>query len=227
MGYYNWGHLRMDEQRPDDAIDYFERSAELLESMLEEAPHMIEDRYRLALCRRLQGDAATAVYTAHGSRPALLQSLESLQQALSSLSLLILMNPDVLDFLEESANIELNLSTLWRAHGQLDQAVQSAAAARTKFAELAERAQERIEYRVGQAVATKELGLLRGEQSPDPENLTEMIELLEESRRQFERIQEKFPKQPGVAVQLQSIEEWLDKLGESPKSEPETRPVDF
>ncbi|HSG70844.1 MAG TPA: tetratricopeptide repeat protein, partial [Planctomycetaceae bacterium] len=214
-GYYNWGDLRLEEQRLEEAVRFFEQSAVLLESLLEDTSHSLEDRYRLALCRRLQGDAASGQYFEKLSTKSYQQALKSHEQAMESLNILIFWNPDVPLYLEEYANIELNLGFLLQHQGQFERAEELFTDAKERFSRLVAKDPHEFNYRFAQLLATKEVELTLARRTDLEDRTAQTRKVLEELQQRFQELQREFPERSEVGVQLDQIKELLDKLNAS------------
>lgn len=122
MGYYNLCNLALDELKTAAALEYIDRAEQAFRRTVNEAPEILENRSRLALCLRLRGDllAESGDLTA---------AIDSYRTATAELRKLARENPNVTDYTVDSSVARLNLASLLQEDGQMDAAFEELTAA--------------------------------------------------------------------------------------------------
>lgn len=122
MGYYNLCNLALDELKTAAALEYIDRAERAFRRTVTEAPEILENRSRLALCLRLRGD----LLAESGD---LMAAIDSYRTATAELRKLARENPNVTDYTVDSSVARMNLASLLQEDGQMDVAFEELTAA--------------------------------------------------------------------------------------------------
>ena len=107
MGYYNLGNLILMDESADLEVAFsnFESAVEVFQRLIEEEPRNFSNQSRLAVCHRILGDLQS---TADDITPA----LASYREAMVVLNRLVSLNPDVTQYREQLAGVQINRGQL-------------------------------------------------------------------------------------------------------------------
>lgn len=127
MGYFNWANLLVDREQVQEAQSRLQLASECFAEIFRAQPYDVQNRFRLALCRRDLADLNTTVAGAKSEYT----------QALNLLRPLVEQNGEVRAFRAELAAVQFNLSELAFQENRLAESLELLKASHSHYSRLA------------------------------------------------------------------------------------------
>jgi serine/threonine-protein kinase len=201
MGYYNLAQAHLQNGDAAAAEKNLLAAIGAFESLIVESPADFEQQRRLAICRRMLGDAKAAA----GDSEAAIRAYE---QARKTLGDVVARNPNVAEYAADFAGVRMNLAQQLRLSGDQDAALEELEAATDSLRKLVERNAAVPRHRSDLGVALRAEGELLATLKRRDEART----ALEESKQVFENLVREHPQVPTYATELKLTSDVLAEL---------------